>query len=505
MKIADCLPLMTKQYLTRVVDSILKNELPRGDEDSLREKVRQNVKELADPERIRETLRDATLHRNQRILIESTLGALLRSPDLTATEEQLFGAVRAHEQSVIDEAAAEDTFTFSDTRAIEVYSEVLEVALEDDDISIDEYRLLEKLRVKLGVSRREHRLLEAKVGKFPKPGNELHTLPEFRDALKQLQVAGLVFFCNRAEDGAKAALPEELARPVKAFLGFEMSVDAQRLMHDTLTNEQLRGALQSQGLPLSGTKVERSDRLIRAGVKPSEVLATLHVNELRDLCRKLPGVAVAGSKAERVERIIDYFDSLISKEPQPSDDPRAVHYQYFEEFAARDNKNLYQRKLIQHDRDMEAGFEEGTRYLVEVKLGCPLLEMPGVDHADGCVAFPNGELLLWDNKGKEATYTFPKAHFDQFRRYIRESVKRVNVFLVIVPNYDPQVRLQTMKLKHDSGTDTDVAVISAEDLKWVAETWPKHSESGKFSLEVFNMTGILDRATLEERLAVLLR
>ena len=346
MKIADCLPLMTKQYLTRVVDSILKNELPRGDEDSLREKVRQNVKELADPERIRETLRDATLHRNQRILIESTLGALLRSPDLTATEEQLFGAVRAHEQSVIDEAAAEDTFTFSDARAIEVYSEVLEVALEDDDISIDEYRLLEKLRVKLGVSRREHRLLEAKVGKFPKPGNELHTLPEFRDALKQLQVAGLVFFCNRAEDGAKAALPEELARPVKAFLGFEMSVDAQRLMHDTLTNEQLRGALQSQGLPLSGTKAERSDRLVRAGVKPSEVLSTLHINELRDLCRKLPGVAVAGSKAERVERIIDYFDSLISKEPQPSDDPRAVFYQYFEEFAARDNKNLYQRKLI---------------------------------------------------------------------------------------------------------------------------------------------------------------
>ena len=62
-----------------------------------------------------------------------------------------------------------------------------------------------------------------------------------------------------------------------------------------------------------------------------------------------------------------------------------------------------------------------------------------------------------------------------------------------------------MKLKHDSGTDTGVAVITAEDLKWVAETWPKHSESGKLSLEVFNMTGILDRATLEERLAVFLK
>ena len=74
-----------------------------------------------------------------------------------------------------------------------------------------------------------------------------------------------------------------------------------------------------------------------------------------------------------------------------------------------------------------------------------------------------------------------------------------------VPSYNPQARLQTMKLNHDSGTNTDVAVISAEDRKCVAETRPKNSEPGKLSLEVFNMTGILDRATLEERLAVLLK
>jgi hypothetical protein len=139
----------------------------------------------------------------------------------------------------------------------------------------------------------------------------------------------------------------------------------------------------------------------------------------------------------------------------------------------------------------------------EVKLGCTLIEMPGTEHADGGVEFPNGELLLWDNKGKESTYTFPKAHQDQFKRYMRESVKRVNAFLVIVPSYEPSVRLQAMKLKHDSTTDTDVAVISAEDLKWVAEHWQDYSQSGQFSLEVFNTTGVLDRSSLEERLGVL--
>lgn len=226
--------------------------------------------------------------------------------------------------------------------------------------------------------------------------------------------------------------------------------------------------------------------------------------ELGDLCRRLPGVAVAGAKAERVDRIVHYFDSLVTKEPEHSEDPRAVFYQYLEEFASRDNQNLYQRKLIKHDRDMETGFEEGTRYLFEHKLQQRLLEMPGTEHADGGVAFPSGELLLWDNKGKESVYTFPKSHFDQFKRYIRESAKRVNVFLVVVPSIGPEAKLQAMKLKHACGTDTDIAVITAEDLKWVAEHWPKFSKNGAFTLEVFNTTGILDRATLEERMGVLL-
>lgn len=55
-----------------------------------------------------------------------------------------------------------------------------------------------------------------------------------------------------------------------------------------------------------------------------------------------------------------------------------------------------------------------------------------------------------------------------------------------------------MKLKHDSSNPTDVTVMRAEDLKRVAEAWPKLSDAGKFPLQVCNMTGILGRATLEE-------
>ena len=64
MKIADCLPVMTQMYLSRVVDSILKEDVPRGDEDRLREQIRQNAAELADPGRIGDALREAALQRD---------------------------------------------------------------------------------------------------------------------------------------------------------------------------------------------------------------------------------------------------------------------------------------------------------------------------------------------------------------------------------------------------------------------------------------------------------
>ena len=218
----------------------------------------------------------------------------------------------------------------------------------------------------------------------------------------------------------------------------------------------------------------------------------------------MPGVKISGKKNQRIEHIIDYFASLTTKDPVSSGDPRECYYQYLEELAARNNKELYRLGIIKKDRDMEGYFEEGTRFLFEKKLGCELLKMQGNDHADGCVQFPNGELLLWDNKGKEQEYTFPKSHADQFLRYIRESVKRVNVFLVVVPSVSQEAAEQAVKLKIKNSTDTDIAIITAQNIKYVAENWGKMSKREKFELNIFNITGILDRPTVEQRMKVLL-
>ena len=503
MKIADCLPKMSKMYLKRTIDSILKDDITKGNEERLREQISQNEEELFSEERIRKVLDLESYTRSSRILTEIILKTLLTMPEKACADNELYESVKEFEQSVIEEAQTEYALRFSDPKSIEIYQTVLDVALDDDHVSTDEFRMLERLRIKLGITRREHRLLEAKLGKFPQPDNQIHDKKSFFEVVKYLTSIGLLLHCNQAEKKDLLVLPDEIAPPVKSILGFEMKPEAEQLLHEALSTEQLRIALKSINLPLSGSKQERSQRLFAAGCKPSEILDSLKSEDLTNLCRKLQ-IAVSGSKSDRVQRIIKYFDSLTVKEVEDSEDPRAVWYEYLEELANRDADNLRSQNLIRRDRDMELPFEEGTRYLFEEKLGCPLIEMTGNEHADGGVTFPNGELLLWDNKGKESVYEFPKSHFDQFRKYIRESTKRVNVFLVVAPQIGSNAKITAMKLKNACETDTDVALITAEDLKWVAENWQKISKTEEFSLQVFNMTGILDRRTLKERMEVFL-
>ncbi len=503
MHIEDCLPLMTKRPLNRVVSSIVRENVPLGDEDRLREQIRQNAKELAEPARIARAMDFSKEERSDRILVEAILHALLESPKRALPDDELFEAVRAREAEILELSAQEGAFALTDDHNIEIYEVVLEVALHDNVISPDEFALLDRLRVKLGMSRLEHRLLEAKLGKYPKEGGALHDLNDYNSALRSLQNRGLLMYC-KVEDGSLVVLPQEFTEPIQAAVCFEMRRQSQELLHDLLTNEQLRMVLKAQGMPLSGSKAERSERLLLAGVKPSEVLSGFSNEELADLCRRLHGVKVSGTKQERQARILDYFASIRPHAQEESADPRAVYYSHLEELAARDNQNLYAHGVIASDRDTDRGFEEGTRYLFEEKLGCKLHELPGSEHPDGVTAFPNGELLLWDNKSTSSDYVLPRTHMDQFRRYIQRAKPRATVFLIIVPSVATEARRQILKLRHETGTDTDIAIITAADLLWVAENWRDYTKANVFDLEVLNTTGVLSRVELEERMSVLL-
>lgn len=147
MQIIDCLPKMTKQYLSRVIDSIFKESIPKGDEAQLREQIKQNINYLADEERVRESLDLTNMNRTNRILTRAILSSLLEKSDLSCSEEDLYNCVAKHEQWITQKAEDPEAFAFSDKHSIDVYETALEVALKDKDVSQDEFQLLEKLLI----------------------------------------------------------------------------------------------------------------------------------------------------------------------------------------------------------------------------------------------------------------------------------------------------------------------------------------------------------------------
>ena len=60
---------------------------------------------------------------------------------------------------------------------------------------------------------------------------------------------------------------------------------------------------------------------------------------------------------------------------------------------------------------------------------------------------------------------------------------------------------KAQKLKAKSKSDTDVGLITAEDLKYTAENWRDYSsKDSKFNLEVLNYTGRITKDVLDQRM-----
>ena len=505
MKVADAIKQMSKLPLQRIVDSFTK-DFPKPDEDQARDIILRNVEELTDGKRITAVLQFDGPFKDQirQILM---LEAFVNRPDWSASEHDIVESLTRLEQDVLDAAEGEDSLRYEDPERIEILKDVLRAALDDKLITFRELNLLRTLRDSLGLSEAVFRIVLAQLDHFPQPGNILHTPSECRDVLNKLQWGGIVFHCNKA-DGAPYVIPDEIRASVMDALGLELGLHAWGLLLDALTVGQLKQTLIKKKLPSSGTKAELKSRVISSGLSPSRVLGSLSNRDLHRLCSSLPGVPVSGTKAARVQRIIGYFANLITKEVSAEASPGERFYKYLPELARRDRENLLANQIITKDIDIERGFEAATRFLFESRLGAELIEMDGSEHPDGCIRFggrrkASGDVLMWDNKSTEATYSFPPSHLRQFKRYIRDASDPVACFLVIVAKPDDSAMDRVWQLAAQCA-GTHIAVIAAEDLGWVAEEWWSRDPDGRFNLEVLNMTGILSRPLLEQRMRLFL-
>lgn len=503
MKVQEAVQYMTKLYLTYIFDSFTE-DVPKPSEEEARDKIIQHTDDLADPSRIQKRLAESADGYPDEILTTFILEALLNLEHPQATKKEIYRTVRERERAIQEEAESEGCFEYTPDRAVDILKTVIEVSVKDRVISEDERDLIERLREKLDLSRHDQYLILAQLDHFPQAGNDTHTHSDVKDALHKLQKAGVLFYCNQHPEDDWYVLPDELVDGARKAIGFELSERAKRLLFRDLTIRQLGRILEETGLPKSGSKAEVVDRVLEANIRPSEALDILTSNELYDILDDLPGAKLGRTKDERIQLIIDYWSNRTIRHVADDADPREIYYEYLTELAARDRENLLANDVISKDRDMDDAFEEGTRFLFEEKLGIDLVDLDGSERPDGCIQLGRDQVLMWDNKSKEDTYTFPKSHVKQFKRYIRNSNDRVSCFLIVVPDVADEAQQNVQLLKAESRDDTDVAVIAAEDLKWVAENWRERTDGGRFDPQVFNIIGKLDRQTLETRMDMLL-
>jgi len=424
------------------------------------------------------------------------------------TEEQVI----AFEQSVVNRSNEIDLVDLACTNSesprhknLELYNFVLQVAWDNENTkSPDEVNLLRKLRDRLRITEPDHRLIEAKLGKYPNPSNELHSRTDIHDTRSYLQRFGLLFATKR-DDGADVdVIPEELATVIRNILGLELRVDSYRVLMSYKAVR--RKAHLIEVLERSGIESNRYDTVdtlvdrILNYVPPSKAFASLSPryglsnDELAGWCREL-NEPVSGTMDDRIQRIISHYDQLRPHVEQEVDE-RSNWYEFYEELASRNYETLRSQHLIEKDLEIEAKFEDATEFLFAEKLNHTPLQQAGSNHPDGLLSLgPN--YLMWDNKSKESPVNL-RDHLRQFDEYMDQGNKPVPVFLVIAPAFTDDSESEAIRY-HARHFDRNITLITASELKSLAEEWSSESNKTRdepFPLGLLAAAGRFDRSRL---------
>lgn len=226
------------------------------------------------------------------------LKLLMDAPEHRARPSAFREDVLALTDKLTERAARGDGL--SKSKDFRLYLRMLYAAWEDDSrVDRSEALLLAALRKELGIWTREHLLLEH----HPLVRPLWESDRAYSEARNHLLATGLVL----VYDG-EYVLTDEVLVQVRRVWDIDLGDDAYRRLLDRMTGNQLRTALESAALPLSGSKDDRAERLVRGLVPPAEVLDALHINEVKELCRGC-SLPVSASKADLVSSLVDYFDA----------------------------------------------------------------------------------------------------------------------------------------------------------------------------------------------------
>lgn len=499
-KFVEQIPNIT---IARRVASAYVADYRRLDLDEIKEFLLKTAQQYISYENISNRLEEIRLDENRAVRIIAPIllkEFLLDQDDYIATCKEADTAVLNYEKSVIDESNNFDVSKIS--KDLLLFKHMLDTAwAHNNDISVDEKNLLEALRKYLSISVREQHVLEAKSSRFPNFENELHNFDDIDIARKTLQAKGLLVSIKNSDGVMCDMIPEDIAQQIRKYYNIEIrSYGYEKLLEYVVkkTNKQyLLDIVYKASQYFSKAKIELSNNptvnelktVIFKAVQPSNLIGGfsprdgMDVEDIRKWCEEL-GLVVSGTKNVLIERILNHYDSMRKIEIK-TEDEREKLVAVYEQLAARDLKFLRSNNIIDKDLQCEHFFEDATNYMFEKMLLNKPLTLTGTDHPDGKLSFKD-KYIMWDNKSKETKVNL-KDHIQQFDRYIKTSEKEVVVFMVIAPEFTSQSEQECVD--YSLNNDTQILLITANELKTVAESWEKKHKGEIFNLGYFKQNG----------------
>src|SRR5699024_10322871 len=120
------------------------------------------------------------------------------------------------------------------------------------------------------ISKREHYLLERRIGRFPQKGNKLHSHQQISRSLINLQTRGLIL--RFRDDTSYYIIPKDIARILRYEMGGELRNEVYETLLNDLSVTQLREVLHHLSFNVSGVKEALVGRIIEHNILPSTAL-----------------------------------------------------------------------------------------------------------------------------------------------------------------------------------------------------------------------------------------
>lgn len=503
VKIIDQIPNVTiaKRIATAYVADYRRLEF-----DEIKEFLHKTAKQYTSYENISLKIEELKLDSNRAVRIIAPIlirDYLLNQDDFISVCKETDNAILSYEKNIIDESNNFDINKISKDLAL--FKHMLDTAWAyNNDISVDEKNLLESLRKYLSISIREQHVLDAKSGRFPNPENVLHTFSDIDVVRKTLQTKGILLTIKNSDGAMCDIIPDDIASALRKYYGIEIRSFGYGKLVDYVAKKTKKQYLidivtkaskhyDTANIEISNSPtVNELKSVILKSIKPSHLIGGfsvydgLNVEDLYSWCSDL-GLSVSGNKKSLIDRILNYYDNVRQIELK-TEDNREILFNVFEQLACRDLKYLRANNIIEKDLQCEHYFEDATNYIFEKMLLNKPLTLTGTDHPDGKLTFKD-KYIMWDNKSKETPVNL-KDHIQQFDRYIKNSDKDVVVFMVIGPEFTEQSIQECVD--YSLNNDTQILLITAKELKTVAELWKKKHDGEMFNLGYFKQNGRFD-------------